>query len=636
MLLLATCPSRIRRFLSCATTPLLIGATLGLGLLTATAGATPADPPDLGRAVPGEAFLFVHGKHNPERAFLDAHMEELWTAFKNSGVIEAVSDIISSNIPEGERGEMTMVIDQVKRFGGMIDWLGLVENEVGFGMCMRFPTPAYIIATRPKAEKYPELMKGLGNILAEIQKFQPEAFHLETGEREGFQLHALSFGPEVPAELCVAGKDGTILISTSVEDMRKSIDLYTGKQQGSILDHEWFKEGSRRLPAYEDSFTFFNLDALLDGYETMLSSVIRIGGEDEEKKAILDVVRAGLDQVRMIKYVVASEKTEGNLVVAESYTRYADNLSSLPLSKAFFQQGTFSDYHKYVPKDATSFSLSGGMKPVALYDAVAAFIGEKVPNGKGLLDMWAAKQSELGIDVREDFLSWISGESISFTLPSSGGAAMGGMSMGGDSVTMIRVNDVAKGKKVIDNGLNAANQWLKNVGQSLIIMPAADAGEGFKTVTHPFMMAFFKPVIGFEGDYLVIATSGNALKSLRDVREGKAPSILENSKFTALNLGAEGTVSSIGYTDMSKTYEEMSQAMAMIPMFMGMALQGNDPKMKVVRDLVNVLPLLSPVIQKLDFHLAMSSYTKEEKGGRYQKVVNAYRKDEKATKKKDA
>ncbi len=587
--------------------------------------ATPADHGDIARAIPADVSMFIRSQPNPERAFLDAHFAEVIETFKNSGVIETVLDIAKSNIPEGEQEEIGAVMGQIHRFTEMVDWMSLVEGDFVFSMKMEFPTPGYVVASRPPEGKYAAAIKGLQNILTEVQKFQPDTFVLETATREGADVMALSFGSQIPIEICIAGHDGTIFLTTSTEDLRNSIDLYNGKGGKALIDDPSFKEGMGKLPAFEDSQSYFNINSFLDGYHTMLKKAFA-QNENEETAAILKVVSAGLDQFRIVQYVAGVGITDGNKTINESYTRLSPQAKSLPFYQAFADQDTFSDYHTLVPRDVTSFSLNSGANLQALYNMVASFVTEKVPNGKDLLTHFDTMQSQWGINIEKDVLSWISGETIAFSMPAGGGGMMGGM--GGESVTMIKVSDAETGKKTIERGLTAAQQMLKQFGQTLIVAPASDAGENYRKITFP-MMPFIQPVIGFEGDYMVIATSGKALAAMRAVKAGKAPSVLENEKFKSLGINPNGPVSSISFTDQSATYQGLAQAISMVPMIAGMALQGDDPQMKIARDCVNILPLLAPVIEKFDFHLATSGYTVNDDMGSYSKMVNSYRKDTK-------
>ena len=78
-----------------------------------------------------------------------------------------------------------------------------------------------------------------------------------------------------------------------------------------------------------------------------------------------------------------------------------------------------------MPVDAKAFSVSSGIDLGELYHLILDVLKD-LPDGAGVLATWESIQQTLGVNLDEDVLSWISGETVSFNLKPAVASPFGG------------------------------------------------------------------------------------------------------------------------------------------------------------------------------------------------------------------
>jgi hypothetical protein len=76
---------------------------------------------DLRRAVPADAYLFVHARHNPEREYQRAYFEDVWNTAVETRIIERFLEIVTSRIDEEHLAAAERVLDEVRTAAEPID-----------------------------------------------------------------------------------------------------------------------------------------------------------------------------------------------------------------------------------------------------------------------------------------------------------------------------------------------------------------------------------------------------------------------------------------------------------------------------------------------------------------------------------
>jgi hypothetical protein len=231
-------------------------------------------------------------------------------------------------------------------------------------------------------------------------------------------------------------------------------------------------------------------------------------------------------------------------------------------------------------------------------------VREAVPQSERILAWWEKWQKDAGFDVKQDLLSWLGTETVSYQLPGRTVTAFGPAP---DWVTMVRVKDPA----VAADRVNAGIEWLDRVlteraGHGLIISPGQTVkAVGFHTVTHPMLMMVLNPTIGVSGDWLIIGSSTHAVNTCLDRLAGRNQTVLENPRFATEGVVPDGPVYSASFQDLTGLGAELSQAMTLMQI---PAMQiPNEPDARPVKAVFAALSKLAPALAKIDFLSSTSS-----------------------------
>ena len=220
-------------------------------------------------------------------------------------------------------------------------------------------------------------------------------------------------------------------------------------------------------------------------------------------------------------------------------------------------------------------------------------------------------QTDNGFSVREDLLSWISGEFVSVTIPSSVQTPFGSSDQ---AVLMLRVSDPAKAQAQLDRAINWIQDRLAGEKQMLMIADAQKVPvKGFRNVTHPMIMMMLRPCVGVWNNWLVFGTSEDCVAEVINTYSGDAESIKSNPRFAAEGLPTTGPVYSASYSDLDNLAAEMTQASVMMGMIG--AFVPNQPETKPVRAWFNMFGRLGPTFMELNFFSSSSSVVTMEKDG---------------------
>jgi len=601
---------------------------LVMGLLCpslALAGPLP-DRFTLGKCVPADCWMFVHSAKNPERAWIDSKWSEVFQALRDSGIGGELMSLIKSSLGEEERAKAQATLDKAAsliegiRFGDLVDREFVFAERPG-GAPTGFD---YIFVAKGASGSGDTNAAGLVAVLKEIAASAGGSIEpSKINDVDVWELkhEALS---KVGVTVAMFRTGETIGITTSRKTLEDVIGLLTGKSDAkSIIASPRFQEALTAVSPPEDGVSFFDLKALLGAIDKMCSSIAsgkgacpvgaKAAGETvstEEKSKESEIIKKIIDQVGVFDYVVSTVATRGHRELRSEAVRIQSGKEKSPLAAAILNRKPFDKFDRFIPAEATGFSLNGLIDLGLLYDAVIDFINKEVPDGPGAIAQWNGIQASIGFNPKTDLFDWWSGEIISVEMPPAVVTPMGG----NDKVFMIRVKDAALAKAKVDAFVNFAKNKLQGEGQMLLITPAKVNAEGFQEITHPSVAMFIKPVIGVNGDWLMVGTSSAALNKCLDVDAGKAPSIAKNPRFAEEGLVPTGPVRNASFKDTSKFGQELATVAGMVGMFGGMAVAGmpdsGDEERQakhIVQSLLGIAVKLGPVLQKIDFYSSESS-----------------------------
>jgi hypothetical protein len=452
-------------------------------------------------------------------------------------------------------------------------------------------------------------------------------------ELHGFKICKLSVAKaEVPFDLYLANKDDIIALSISSKLFPDSVKLLAGESTAPLLiESAPFKKAMKLLPPPEDMMSFFNISGI---FEPMLGFVKakleREVEHDPEAKMAISLMSKVVDLLDIFEGIAAVEVTEGYKTYTYELALTKPGMEETPLGKIFANQKPIKKFDRFVPKEAVSFSVGSMPDFKALYHFVMDFIKTEVPEGEKAMAQWEKIQAEIGFNADKDLLNWLGTQYVSVSMAPADPSPMGG----GEGVFFLHVKDPETAMAQIQRGLDALSGFMKQVEQPIIIQDVMIEGaSGFKSVTHPMIMAFFKLVIGVHEGHLIMGTSADAINSCLATSQGKHPSIVKNDRFIKEGLKPTENMYSISFTDQSGLAEEMGGLIQGLSMGVSMAsafMAAEEPEAaQIVQSIGGMLAKLGPIVAEIDFYLSTSSVMKCGEGYTMTKKVTNYREPKK-------
>ncbi len=226
-------------------TPIL----LGLAPMVALAGELPSSF-TLGRYVPGDAWLYLHSVHNPERAWIDKQWSGVFDALQKSGIDRDITSLVLSLLPADDRAEAQDGIDTWTTLIQGVRWSELCKKEFVYAQRVGKTgvTYHYFVLARSSAASAEANMKGLLAILGEIAAAKKE-FKLSSRREHGVTIWSLTFqkeGRPFPFSIELFRKGDVLGLSTGRGAIAEVTALKSGKcDKPAIVASNRFRESMR-------------------------------------------------------------------------------------------------------------------------------------------------------------------------------------------------------------------------------------------------------------------------------------------------------------------------------------------------------------------------------------------------------
>lgn len=611
----------------------------------------------LGQYVPEHAWFFIHAANNPERAWIEQQWCEVFDALKNSGIDRDITTLVMSALTDEDRAKADTTIQKVTNLVQGVRWSDLAAKEFVFAEGVTPTTYAYgYVGLARGAENSGQAnITGLVAILNEIASMSGKIKLVES-KRNDVELWSLRLGINDAGEAAFVVdllRRGDIIglvaevsmgprsaaSSQTLEDVLGLMAGQTGKK--SILSHPRFQEAIALVKPPQDSLAYYDVKTFLGDFGGMFTNISAkvaaakhaakkdgdkkavegkepsaangaapAGNEDDDAKAF-SILKKVLAMCNVLDYSITTVETQGRRELTHVAVRIQSGKESSPLAGAFLLRKPFERFDQYIPADATGFQVNGFVDLGAIYKIVMEFVAAEIPEGKEFVSMINAKLAEIGFDPQRDIFDWWSGEMISIDLPAAVVTPMGGA----DSVHLFRVKNPELARSKVNAAIDALTGHLKGKGQMLMVSPAKIDAEGFREITHPMVAMFIRPVVGVNGEWLIIGSSAAAVNKCLAVASGKAPSIRDNKRFSAEGLIPTGPVVGVSFKDTSNRGQELAGMAGMAGMVGGMAAAGipDEPQTRQVKQMVQsalgIIMKLGPILQKIDFYSSESSMT---------------------------
>ncbi|MCH7885262.1 MAG: DUF3352 domain-containing protein [Planctomycetes bacterium] len=575
----------------------------------------------LGRYIPADVWLYMHRVHNPERAWIEQQWGEVFEAFHKSGIDRDVFELFLTLLSDEEqRADAEALLEKAGSLIQGVRWRDLIHEEVVFVERMGstgFAPPEYMCLVRGAPGSAGKNIEGLVAILKEIASLSDE-LSVARSQQDGADLWLL----EVPNKklkkkkmnlgFSLFRKGDVIGMSFGKQIMQEALGLMAGKKDTpAIAAHPRFRQAIAQVKPPNDALTYFDMKLFLGNLKGCCKQVCSEDSklaDDERKKARM--IHKVLQQVDMVDFILTTVQTQGRRETTHELVRLQPDKANLPLARAFLKRKAFAQFDRYLPANTTGFSLTALIDMEQVYTAVIKFVEKEVPDGAAHVKQWESKLASVGFDPYEDLFSWFSGEMITVQMPAAVVTPMGGA----DWVQMIRVKDPKLASEKVNAAIDFIRGKLQRQGQTLMVSPAQVQAEGFRQVTHPFLMMFLRPVVGVKDEWLMIGSSAGAVNKCLDVAAGEAPSIRRNERFQAEGLIPDGPAQAVSFSDISKLGQELGARVGMVGMIGGMmsaAIPPDNPEAAkakaVLQKVMGIVMKLGPVLQKLDFFNSKAS-----------------------------
>lgn len=279
---------------------------LGFGLTPAGLAETPGARKPLAALIPDDVCAFTACAHNAERDFLDRYWGEVFEAVRESGIGPDVVELVGTFIPESEQEQIDELKELASKLIAGVNWSGLVGGETAFAMRpmkvvqfwsnVMMPPPDEVWLFRGSVGLAAENFTGLVAILDAMAEqingmLESEVMKVEKGEQFGARTASLDLLAMIPVpglsmKVSVAHRGDMIVIALGERMLTDVLALMDGKgKHKPLIQSPRYKAALAKLPAAEDSFSFFDVKMLVGGFRTIADDVFKaidsgkIGGD---------------------------------------------------------------------------------------------------------------------------------------------------------------------------------------------------------------------------------------------------------------------------------------------------------------------------------------------------------------------
>src|SRR3954469_3695688 len=583
-----------------------------LVLLVAARGFSAEPKLDIRNGIPMDAFMAMYGQHNPERDDLRGYQKEIWKTIHDEKLPQRIIGLVIDSLPAKSKESAESVSDELHTIFDRVDWSAVANSrEIAYGQMTEVPQTYHIVVLRlpseDAAEKIESAAIDLGTLIAKRSGGKAAGAREDV---EGVAVHSLSV-PKIkdfPFSPAIARIGDVIIISSSAKVERASVRSLVGGGPSKLEDPR-LQAALKTLPKAEDAVMFYDARKQF-GELKGIGNFIRdkVSKDDRaDKKGATKALRAAslvehlLDEVSILDYAAAVKYTEGHRHFKTELLQLTSDAHEKALYKVLTSGKPFEDWQRWVPADATAFSLNTGANPHALYDFVMQTIQKELPEAQPKLEKFEALQEKWGVHIDRDILQAFSGECVSVKLP-AGSSSMPG---GGDKVVALRCEKPERIRELIHQGFEKLAKTGYGQSQQLKLEPAKEL-KGFDELSASMLMAFgVRPVIGFHDDWMIVGTNASAAQKVLKTLSGDAPSIATTERFKKFGIEVKGPVSAISYSDIGTATRQAAafirQAGFMAPAIIASA-GVKDPKVsKLLQEAVGLLPSVANVVEKFNY-----------------------------------
>ncbi len=558
---------------------------------------------DIKRAVPTDAFLAVYAQHNPARDYQREYFAAAWKTFQEEQIGPRLLGIVTSRVPEDKLATAKSKVQELQTALEPISVQALINaDEIVMAEAFEGPFNQVFGAVRLNASNASDCERGFVQAFELLSRWSEGKVSVQTSRVKGASITALSLPKESPYQPAVARLNDIVLVCTSADLLRRSVEQLQDESAKSKFDDPRLQEALKHLPKPSDSLVFFDGQRLFQNLRGLTDFIRGQAKNDQSAMRIAKLMDRVFDATAILDYEVTVEYTEPGQNRKVALGKLAYNYQDKLLGRALSQSKPIDNWQSWVPKDATAFTLSSGINLHELYEGIIKLVQEEFPESQKGFDKLAAVQEQIGVNFDRDIFQSFSGESMSVTFPVK--AADG--STRDEWLSGLKCSNPDKIGELLARGLEAVNK-LPALQTQQFKFDDLDDLKGFKKLHAAIFQVFgLEPVVGFREGWMIVASSQAAVEKVLAVKAGQAESIASDSSFEKLGLDVKGAVYCVSYRDIGASVQHAAETIdkigAMAPMFLGMAAANAKPEeLKPVQEAIGLLPSVAKVVRKFDF-----------------------------------
>ncbi len=571
----------------------------------------------LTRAIPADAYLSIHARQHPGMEFLNQQYARLWAELEKSRIDVNIKQIFKALFTQGggTAEDFDATWQKLVDLYTAVDWRSLGDREYAAAMRMGFPTVEFVSLMMPPKDKVASSFEGLTAILREMTSLSGGQVQMQTDGEGAHVVHKINLGSAngVSLALTLAREGDVILAGFGSSLPEQTLALLRGEGGESMAENPRFKAAVARLPEPGELLKFFDASRMMAQMRAAMKRMLGLSAaaiqqagdmqdttaqsEAEQKfEKIRKLVNAAFDELDVFEYTAEVNNTQGLETRSESVAVLKPDAREKLLYKVLYGNGTLAEPLKFVPQDASDFSVSAGINLQALYDGLVRFVETYVPDGRTKLDQAMTQfTAQTGLDLKQNVFSWLGGGFQSISIPGPTAYSPS------DWIMMLSVRDEARARQMVDRLFEIVQPMVQQQ-QGVVAGEEIEGTEGFRSVALPQLAMFGlnKPTLGINDGWLFFASSPDMVRRVLEVSRGQAKTIAASERFRKEGLMPDGNVLSVSFTDLTGLGQQLAQMLGMFG-FAQMMLPPEAAANPAVRAALGIPPKLARVARKLDF-----------------------------------
>jgi hypothetical protein len=424
----------------------------------------------------------------------------------------------------------------------------------------------------------------------------------ESGHMKGVSSTILKLPKESPFQPAIARLDDIVLLSTNVGLLRNSVEQLQDKSAKSKFDDPRLQAALAELHKPDDSLVFFDAKQFFQGLHGVGEFIRAHAKGDPKAIRVTDILDRVIDETAILDYAITVEYTEPGQNHSVSLMKMADGYQTKLLGRALANDQPIEDWKKWVPADATAYSIHQGMNLHELYDGVIKLVREQVPESQTALEKFSEFQNKIGVNFDNDILQSFTGESACVTVP----ITLADGSKSEASVTALKCQHPDKIRELLGRAVDALNKFPAAQMQQLKLEDCKL--EGFQQVhAAAFQMFGIQPVFGFRDGWMFISCYPEGIEKVLAVRAGKAEAVDVAAMFTKFGIDPKLAMCDVTYKNTGACVRQIADMIdkigVMTPMFLIMAAANAKPEeIKPLQEIAGLLPSVAKMVRKFDFY----------------------------------